>query len=1169
MELYHARDFEAARAKFLEVAKILPDYKKVKTYLSHINDDIRAFKKEQEQARFVKVEATYQEALIAFKNDQLSDAAQKFGMVEQMYPDYKAVRKNIEKIKEETAKRAAQPPTEATALSGASAVPAVSSQAPAVSASLVKEETPASPEDRALALYKAAVSLYKDKKYDEAGAKFEEVERLEPNYRSTKKYLEVINLEPSEKTSVIKEAAATPQVLTENSPQKSPEPVTVTHEAAVAKPAEKMEVKASKMPATDTGYAQLVGKAEPVYLEGIRLFKEGKYAEAKVKFTEARIIIPDYKSSAQYLALIEKSRNGSVTPQAAVTMDRDAAAIKELAGRSEALYRQIKMLSEDKEVASTARTFAQVDRIIANLEAEQRRLADDIERRAQKERVAAERAQALQKKMAIVDQKKSEEQKEQLRKEDLEKKARDSKAHEVEIKEKRLREDHEREMMLKARQKELEDKAERIYQTVLTTYRAKNYPEAKKNLEDLGKLIPHYKDSDRLSGKIEREEGEAALVQSETKDRTDIAKLAEQANAMNLEVLSLSQQHNYEAINRKFNDLEGVLTQIKGVKERMMTRRNEWTAKWEGRARSQVQKRSYPVRTADVFKSEFDGRTVKGQARMLFNDGQQLYSAEKFPEARVKFLEAQKLDPSLIAAATYVRRIDRVLADKDFENQKARDKAETRNFEKKEETKEGVTAETDDAKKLNVEDRAKLLMTDGTSLYKAKRYREARIKFEELSQIGDEKQANYAKRYLKLIEKEIENERVKAAKEKEDEEARYLRERRERDHMGLDQSIKAGGKPIALPAARPEQDARELEIKRQQELRMIEKENMQEREKMIVADKVQEKSAAKETKIERKKYQALGQKTHAVIEERELPSASASKPEAAPKAVEPRKEELKKEEPKKEEAEKEEKPDPLKIQADREKARQQALQKKRMDKERARLLAEEKRRRQAIDQEKARILREKAKIEKTTAEQDRARKTNQEKAIVNYRARKELLSSEKNVSAQAVMPVPSVPVVSPKPVVAAPVAPSSIVPPAVTPVPPPELPKPVAAQVKDVTKVSDKAAVLKASVEEEKHLLAQQREAIRHDFEVGVERLYSDAVALFKKRQYEEAGQDFQQVNDLIPGYKKTGDYLRQINKTTEKKTVDVLQPPPPAVDQNRARSILEALDTYDTSAKK
>jgi hypothetical protein len=145
-------------------------------------------------------------------------------------------------------------------------------------------------------------------------------------------------------------------------------------------------------------------------------------------------------------------------------------------------------------------------------------------------------------------------------------------------------------------------------------------------------------------------------------------------------------------------------------------------------------------------------------------------------------------------------------------------------------------------------------------------------------------------------------------------------------------------------------------------------------------------------------------------------------------------------------------------------------------------------------------------------------------------------------------------------------------------------PKTVESQIKAV--ISAKEEKLPKTVQEEQFILSQQRAAIKKDFEDGVERLYSEAIDLFKKRAYEEARENFLQVNDMIKGYRKTGYYLGQIDKVLQgnqrsssveaagyipQSVRSASQITPAASDSTsgRTQAISQALDSLDESYRR
>ncbi len=56
--------------------------------------------------------------------------------------------------------------------------------------------------------------------------------------------------------------------------------------------------------------------------------------------------------------------------------------------------------------------------------------------------------------------------------------------------------------------------------------------------------------------------------------------------------------------------------------------------------------------------------------------------------------------------------------------------------------------------------------------------------------------------------------------------------------------------------------------------------------------------------------------------------------------------------------------------------------------------------------------------------------------------------------------------------------------------------------------------------------LSAPREMIRKQLEDGVEAMYQEAVRLYNQGQYPAAAEKFKDVEDIIPGYKRAGQYM-------------------------------------------
>ncbi len=87
--------------------------------------------------------------------------------------------------------------------------------------------------------------------------------------------------------------------------------------------------------------------------------------------------------------------------------------------------------------------------------------------------------------------------------------------------------------------------------------------------------------------------------------------------------------------------------------------------------------------------------------------------------------------------------------------------------------------------------------------------------------------------------------------------------------------------------------------------------------------------------------------------------------------------------------------------------------------------------------------------------------------------------------------------------------------------------------------------------------LEARREAVRKQLEDGVEAMYQDALGLYKEGDYAAASKRFKDVEDIIPGYKRSQHYLD-----------DARQKASAPLSMSRQANVSKALDIFDPNAK-
>ncbi|MEI8012880.1 MAG: hypothetical protein WCI27_10470, partial [Candidatus Omnitrophota bacterium] len=451
-----------------------------------------------------------------------------------------------------------------------------------------------------------------------------------------------------------------------------------------------------------------------------------------------------YLFSCHILLAAPAPVNVAVQPQAVRPFSpEDEKALAALSARSEKIYAQIKSLSEDRELASTARTFAQVDKFIEGLAVERRRMMADIERQKK-----ADEAAALQKR-------RKEEQ--DLRRQAKPKvKSVPAVALKAPSSEKKVVPQVD---PVQEQQKKLKAKAEEIYQQAQKSWHDKNYDAARDKFLALEKESPDYKETVLYLTKIERVKDDESIRTEEARDRDAIQAMARKATTVNVEILDLSRKREYAAVETRFNDLEAILKDIQAVKTRVEDRRAQYAVRWD---------KKVAERQSDKGKKTRESSTVE-KARVLFADAQKSYDNQDYVQARTQFVDAVAMNPACRkAAGGYIARIDRVLAKRDFEAQRL----------KKQIKREGTAAlDAPQVRLPEVVKRAGVVSEQGNSLFRARRYREAGIKFEELAEIGTPSEKRAARHYLAVIAAELAKERQVSESERGALENRYLKER--------------------------------------------------------------------------------------------------------------------------------------------------------------------------------------------------------------------------------------------------------------------------------------------------------------------------------------------------------------------------------------------------------
>ncbi|MBF0123130.1 MAG: hypothetical protein HQL21_06975 [Candidatus Omnitrophica bacterium] len=1157
VDLLSAKKYSSAREKFGEALKVVPGYKDVAQYFIRI-DSAEADEKQREKD--AAVQGVYQEAVSLFKNKKNQPARSLFMDVEKRKPNYQATRQYLTAINEAEKEKERQETLRQETEKKRQDLAQAEKQRLEAKRKEREDQEKKKYEQRELqrkadAFYQQGVEFFRTKKYSSAREHFGEVLKVIPGYKDVGQYIVRID---------VAEAAA---------------------------PIENRGVSLSEKLPKSGEYEAKISKAEPLYGQAIELYKDKRYDEAKVRFVEVTKILPKYKSTDDYLELIAK-KWALKTPD---ELRKEAAAVQDLSTRSADLYRQIKGLANDKEMASVTKTFSKIDEVIANLENEQNRIAKEIIRQEKAAREAAAkitRDEAAGRIVNVKDAAKiakaqdedkiakaqegadgvkgSEVSAEPVKKTAQQQKLDQERQRLTEIEKKRL-EIKENQEKKKKEAYELQRKSAALYEQGMEAFGRKKNSLARERFNELLKIFPGYKDVDRYLVRIDRAEGEEKILLEENVDKQEIARLAEKANAVNVDALQCSQNKDFIGLQNKFSDLAELLKEIQVVRDRMQVRRDKFASSWESRADDSKKKLAMKEKVGKM-KLAAGKQQLREKARRLFSEGEMFYANGDYPEAKVKFREAALVDPGLRSATTYVERIERIISKRDYEEQKKTIKKESRVLERLQEKKEGLIANEIAGDAIQDFSRAKTVYDEGMAFYKIKRYREARIKFEEARKVGDADQRKKADRYMKLVETALEDERLKAEKAKIEGEKRYLEIKRTEDLVSSQVDSKksyVGGISKSF-----DEEADDAAVQRQLEIRLIEQQNALERSKIHKEGDLVSLKALHEEKAEGIKFTKISQQENMKPLDKQDAQKEAVMPPVQEKVVAPNKVAV----AKGGKAVKESRVSKTKNWKDAVRDARQAQE----DVKRAASVSEEGTAGKTVinnslrsgESSSALDVREVRRFQRMAAEQ-KAREDRVERQLAALARQRKIMQQEQgNASADDVArDKEAVSIDVPKKEQAASLAEVSKkekVSTSETVIPRTS----VASGNDQKAAQQEKARLLRVAADEEKRLLNQQRAAIRKDFEAGVNRLYNEAVGLFNKKLYEEAQELFLEVQELIPEYKKTNDFLRQISRKIYGQKESFTVPSPEGVSletvsgDQHSQSVTQILDHVESSAK-
>ena len=333
--LYEKGEFYRSREKFSEVREIYPDYKHTQRYLDRIDGQLekeidrrfdrerREFEyeiseRENERERLEKIawlerekserewidrqereaESLYRKAVSLYDSGLYEDAYEEFEEIQILYPKYRSVEKYLDRIdrKIEDQIRGEEEQLRLSEERKRREERLARDREEARRLKMLEEEEKEwikRLEEEARVLYESAISHYRKKLYVKAKDKFEEVQLLYPDYKSTAKYLDKIDYsieEEKHKKQKMEQRDFERQLKEERSQKQQEEKARRLKEER----------------AEDERIRALNDSAEQSYRVAVLLYKKQLYIQAEEKFQEVQDIIIGYKNTDNYIEKIKR-----------------------------------------------------------------------------------------------------------------------------------------------------------------------------------------------------------------------------------------------------------------------------------------------------------------------------------------------------------------------------------------------------------------------------------------------------------------------------------------------------------------------------------------------------------------------------------------------------------------------------------------------------------------------------------------------------------------------------------------------------------------------------------------------------------------------------------------------------------------------------------------------
>ncbi|MBU0693299.1 MAG: tetratricopeptide repeat protein [Candidatus Omnitrophica bacterium] len=604
--LYQQGELEKAKKELEKVIEIAKE-SEMKGYI-HWSE--KRFKKEHEikekdeKEKMNKLEKEaaipYIQALFLYKEKKYEQAYEQFEEVQNIMPDYKQTSYYLKRIPQDLEKQ----------IEGTKER-ALKEKEKTIEEARVKEKKDKLSQltQESSHLYTQALTLYKEKKYEEAFEKFKEVQKVFPDYSRSSYYLECIPGDIESQIEEINEMELKEEIETllkqatsfynnnqfDKAKSAFEEILSLNHEHNEAKGYLETRIPNKIKRIEMLAQEQLEKEASSVYAQALVLYKEEKYQQASELFKQAQELLPEYSRSSYYLKQIPKDIENRM----------EEAKKKELKEKTDSLMKQAVSFYDNNQFDKAKGAFEEI-------------LSLDYEHEEAKGYLETRIPNKIKQIEILVRQ----EEKEKLEKE--------QRAKEKEKEEK---------------ERELSGKVSRLYVRALFLYQQEECLQAFELFKQIERLLPDYRETSyylkRISVDLEKQieetteeeikEEPKGLEGKETVWGKEISLLYEQA-------INLYQEEKYGRAYEKFKEVEKLVPDYKATAYYLKAIPQDIEGQLENkRIPSKEEPQTPPSR--------------------LYEQALALYREKKYGRAYEKFIEVQNLTPDYKETSYYLKRI--------------------------------------------------------------------------------------------------------------------------------------------------------------------------------------------------------------------------------------------------------------------------------------------------------------------------------------------------------------------------------------------------------------------------------------------------------------------------------------------------------------------------------